>query len=80
MEIPGAGISESAPSVTFNGTAIPANQMKKIGAAWYYDFVFGLKQGTNGAEFASGGTSFTIVANGITTTVTPDLSGIELVA
>ena len=80
MEIPGAGISETAPEVKFNGTSIPANQLKKIGASWYMDFVFGLKMGTNGPEFATGSTYFTLLANGITTTVTPDLSGIELAA
>ena len=79
MEIPGAGISDVAPSVTMNGSAIPSNEMKKIGAAWYYDFVFGLKDSGDGTpEFASGGTSYTLVANGITTTVTPDISGIKL--
>ena len=79
MEIPGAPISEEAPVATMNGNAIPAREMKKVGAAWYYDFVFGLKDGGDGTPvFASGGTSYTLVANGVTTTVTPDISGIEL--
>ena len=80
MEIPGVGISKEAPTgVTLDGNAVPASEMKKIGAAWYLDLVFGLKAGTNGeAVLSSGATNFVIVANGITTTVTPDLSGIEL--
>lgn len=78
MEIPGLGVNEEAPDVKYNGNAIPLREMKKIGASWYYDFVFGLKEGENGPVFASGNTSFTLVANGITTTVTPDISGIEL--
>jgi hypothetical protein len=79
MEIPGVGITDAAPVVTFQGSQIPANEMKKIGAAWYMDFVFGLKDnGSGAAVFATGSTYFTLVANGITTTVTPDLSGIEL--
>lgn len=80
MEIPGVGISKEAPEgVKFNGNDVPKGEMKKVGAAWYYDFVFGLKDDGNGnAIFASEATSFTLVANGITTTVTPDLSGIEL--
>ena len=79
MEIPGVGISEEAPAgVKFNGSEMPSKDMKKIGAAWYYDFVFGLKESANGAVFSSGSTNYTIVANGITTTVTPDLTGIEL--
>ncbi len=79
MEIPGVGISKDAPiGVKMNDTDVPATEMKKVGAAWYLDFVFGLKAGADGAELSSGDTSFTIAANGITTTVTPDLSGIEL--
>lgn len=80
MEIPGVGISKEAPEgVKFNGNDVPKGEMKKVGAAWYYDFVFGLKDDGNGnAIFASEATSFTLAANGITTTVTPDLSGIEL--
>ena len=79
MEIPGAGISETAPSVTYGGAAVPANQMKKIGAAWYLDFVFGLKDDGNGnVVAASGSTNFVVVCGGITTTVTPDFSGVEL--
>lgn len=78
MEIPGAGISESAPSVTMQGNAIPAAEMKKIGASWYYDFVFGLKKSGDDVVFATGSTYYTLVCNGITTTVTPDLSGVEL--
>ena len=78
MEIPGAGISETAPSATMNSSAIPAGEMKKIGAAWYFDFVFGLKASGDDVVFASGASNFAIGANGITTTVTPDLSGVEL--
>lgn len=79
MEIPGVGISKDAPEgVLFNGNALPKAEMKKVGAAWYFDFVFGLKEGAKGAELASGATNFTLTANGITTTVTPDLTGIEL--
>ena len=79
MEIPGAGISETAPSVTYGGSAVPANQMKKIGAAWYLDFVFGLKDdGSGNVVAASGSTNFVVVCGGITTTVTPDFSGVEL--
>ena len=80
MEIPGVGISKDAPDgVKFNSNDVPKGEMKKVGAAWYYDFVFGLKDDGNGnAIFASEATSFTLSANGITTTVTPDFSGIEL--
>ena len=78
LEIPGVGITDEAPAVTFNGTAVNASEMRKIGASWFMDFVYGLKAGANGPVFATGQTSFTIVANGVTTTVTPDLSGVEL--
>lgn len=80
MEIPGVGISKEAPDgVKFNSNDLPKGEMKKVGAAWYYDFVFGLKDDGNGnAILASEATSFTLSANGITTTVTPDFSGIEL--
>ena len=80
MEIPGVGITKDAPDgVKFGENDVPKSEMKKVGAAWYYDFVFGLKEGSNGeAVLSSGATNFTLSANGITTTVTPDLSGIEL--
>ena len=79
LEIPGVNITEGAPTgVTWNDRAVTSKEMRKHGVAWYIDYVFGLKQGADGVVLASGDTSFTIVANGVTTVVTPDFSGVTL--
>lgn len=77
IEIPGAGISETAPTVSWNGTNVPANEMQKIGGSWYFDAVLGVKD-NNGAVVPAGNASFTVICGGITTTITPDYSGIKL--
>ncbi len=78
IEVPGQTISDTAPAVTWNGSTVPAAEMEKIGACWYLDVVLGLKDSDGSVVPASGATSFTIVCNGITTTVTPDFTNVTL--
>ena len=79
IEVPGQKISDTAPTVTWNGSSVPANEMRKIGACWYMDIIMGLKlNGEGKVVLASGQTSATVVCNGITTTVTPNFDGIKL--
>lgn len=78
IEVPGAGLSETAPTATWNGSTVPAAEMQKIGGSWYFDVVMGLKESSGSVVLASGATSITVVCGGVTTTITPDFSGITL--
>ncbi|MBQ0097905.1 MAG: N4-gp56 family major capsid protein [Oscillospiraceae bacterium] len=71
LEVPGAGLGD-APTVTYGGAEVPANQLRKIGQAWYVIAVAGLKLSGDTVVLASGQTTMpAIVCGGITSTFTP---------
>jgi len=81
LEIPGAGISDTAPTVTFGGATVPANQMRKIGQSWYVDSVAAVKLSGSSIVLASGQSTMpAIVCGGITSTFTPNFDGVTLEA
>lgn len=81
IEIPGAGISENAPTVTFGGATVSANEMRKIGNSWYLDFVGAVKLSGSSVVLASGSATLpNVVCGGITTTFTPNFAGVTLEA
>lgn len=81
IEIPGAGISEDAPTVTWGGATVSAAEMRKIGQAWYADFVGAVKESGGAVVLASGQSTLpTMVCGGITTTFTPNFDGVTLEA
>lgn len=78
IEIPGAGVSDTAPTATWGGATVPANEMRKIGSSWYFDIIFGVKLSGSDVVLASGATSVTIVCGGVTTTLTPNFADVTL--
>lgn len=81
IEIPGAGLSETAPSVTYGGATVSADEMRKIGQAWYIDFVGAVKDSGGSVVLASGQSTLpAVVCGGITTTFTPNFDGVTLEA
>lgn len=79
LEIPGAGLSDVAPTdVLWNGGTVSKKEMRKIGASWYVDFVMGVKKVDGNVVLASGATTFTLKAGDITTTYTPNFTNVTL--
>lgn len=80
IEIPGAGLG-AAPTVTFGGATVSADEMRKIGQSWYVDFVGAVKDSGGSVVLASGQSTLpTMVCGGITTTFTPNFDGVTLEA
>lgn len=80
VEIPGIGLSFDKSGVTWNSSAIPAGEIRKVGDTWYIESVLGIKDESGAVVLASGATTFTVGYGGTTTTFTPDFSGVTLEA